>query len=392
MSQQIARRGGISVLRRFLSSEASGGVLLVGAALLALLVANSAAAGAYDAALHLHLGPLSVVEWINDGLMPVFFLLVGLEIKREWIEGGLSNWSDRRLPIIAALSGMATPALVYLAIAGSLPGLDRGWGIPAATDIAFALGVLALLGKRVPASLKLFLTAVAIIDDVGAIAIVALAYTSEINTLALGFSVVVFAAMLLFGRIGVGRLWPLLVLALLLWAGVLASGVHATIAGVLTALAIPLRRGPGLSDKRKSPLHQLEHAIEPIVGLAILPIFAFANAGVALGGIGAGHLLAPVSLGIAAGLFIGKQAGVLASIYLASAFRIAPRPRGASWSHIYGVALLCGIGFTMSLFIGGLAFSDPILGVQVKIGVLTGSVLSGLAGYAVLRLASRPSG
>jgi NhaA family Na+:H+ antiporter len=375
----------MSALRNFLKTEAAGGIILFGAAAAAMLTANSPAAPLYFAALEAKLGPLSLLHWINDGLMAVFFLLVGLEIKREWLDGHLAGWSDRILPCIAAAAGMAVPALVYLAVTGGATQLLRGWAIPSATDIAFAIGVLALLGSRAPTSLKLFLTTVAIVDDMGAVAIIALAYTASISGPALLAALLIWAAMAALGRWGVGSLWPYLLLAAGLWLAVLLSGVHATIAGVLAAFAIPLRAAG------RSPLERLEHRLHPWAAFIIVPLFGFANAGVALGGVGLAQVLAPLPLGIALGLFIGKQIGIFGSVRLAVAAGLAARPAGASWAQIYGVALLCGIGFTMSLFIGGLAFHDPSLGAEVKIGVLGGSLLSALCGYAVLRRAGRPS-
>jgi NhaA family Na+:H+ antiporter len=378
-----------SALRRFLASEAAGGVLLIGAAALALIAANTRWAGAYEALLHLPAGrlpgwgALDLHFWVNDGLMAVFFLLVGLEIKREWLAGSLRDRESRRLPLIAAATGMALPALIYLAVAGTGP-LARGWAIPAATDIAFALGVLALLGKRAPASLKLFLTSVAIADDLGAVAIIALAYTARLDWLALAAAVLIAGAMYAMGRRGAARPWPFLIGAALLWYAVLLSGVHATVAGVIAATTVPI--GP---DEADSPLHRLEHKLAPIVAFLIVPVFGFANAGVALGGLGLGALIAPLPLAIAAGLFLGKQIGIFGAVRLAVACRIAARPAGASWRQVYGVALLCGIGFTMSLFIAALAFSDrPELMAEAKLGILAGSILSAAAGYLILRLAA----
>jgi NhaA family Na+:H+ antiporter len=378
-----------SALRAFLRSEAAGGILLMGAAALAMIVANSPLSAAYFHALHVQVGPMSLLHWINDGLMALFFLLVGLEIKREFVDGHLSTWNDRALPAIAAAGGMAVPALVYLAFAGSTPGLARGWAIPAATDIAFAIGVMALLGNRVPASLKLFLATVAIVDDMGAVAIIALAYTTSINGLALLAAATIMGTMFVLNRVGVTRLAPYLLLAALLWLAVLLSGVHATIAGVLAATLIPIRVTPGAPDSAVSPLHRLEHGLHPWSAFFIVPLFGFANAGVSFAGLGLEHLLAPLPLGIAAGLFLGKQVGVLGALWLCVRLRICARPAGANWRQIYGVCLLCGIGFTMSLFIGGLAFTDPILMDEVKIGVLGGSLLSAIAGYLVLRTGGR---
>ncbi|KKC24199.1 Na+/H+ antiporter NhaA [Sphingomonas sp. SRS2] len=375
-----------SAVRTFLSTEAAGGIVLIAAATAAMLVANSPVAQGYFDLLHLKAGPLSILHWINDALMALFFLLVGLEIKREFVSGHLARWSDRLLPFVAAAAGMAAPALVYMALAGGTPGLARGWAIPTATDIAFAIGVLALLGSRAPASLKLFLTTVAIVDDMGAVAIIALAYTPAISGPALLAAALILTAMVALGRFGVRRLSPYLLLAAALWVAVLLSGVHATIAGVLAAFAIPID-----GDGEGSPLHRLEHGLHPWVAFAIVPLFGFANAGVSFAGIGIADILQPLPLGIALGLFVGKQIGIFGSIRIAVACGIAERPAGASWTQIYGVALLCGIGFTMSLFIGGLAFSDPLLGDEVKIGVLGGSLLSAVAGYVLLRFVDTKS-
>jgi len=376
-----------SALRSFLASEASGGILLMIAAALAMIVANSPVGPAYFHALHEKLGPLSIQHWINDGLMALFFLLVGLEIKREFVDGHLARWEDRGLPIIAAVGGMAAPALIYLGIAGGTPGLARGWAIPSATDIAFAIGVIALLGRRAPTSLKLFLTTVAIVDDMGAVLIIALAYTASISGPALLAAAVLMGAMFVMNRAGVVRLWPYMLGFAGLWLAVLLSGIHATIAGVLAAMVVPLRRTPGAPDAEDSTLHRLEQGLQPWVAYAIVPLFGFANAGVSLAGIGLAQLIAPLPLGIAAGLFFGKQIGVFASVRLAVALGIGSRPFAATWLQVYAVSLLCGIGFTMSLFIGGLAFSDERLVDEVKIGVLMGSIASALIGYALLRLA-----
>jgi Na+:H+ antiporter, NhaA family len=387
------------MLREFLRSEAAGGIILMAVAVLAMWVANSPWAEAYFHVIHAEagpeltpkLGPMTVHLWINDGLMAVFFLFVGLEIKREFIDGHLSSWSDRRLPVIAAVAGMVVPAAVYLGIAGGEGALVRGWAIPAATDIAFAIGVLALLGKRAPTSLKLFLTTVAIVDDMGAVAIIALFYTAELNIMALSVAFGLWLAMYGLNRRGVTPLWPYLILAALLWYAMLLSGVHATIAGVLAAFAIPLHRTIAAQDAEDSPLHRLEHALAKPVAFLIVPLFGFANAGVSLAGVGPAQLLAPLPLGIALGLFLGKQVGIFGSVWLCARFGISPRPKDANWTQVYGVSLLCGIGFTMSLFIGGLAFADPTMADAVKIGVLMGSLASALCGYLLLRLAARPN-
>ena len=385
-----------SALRDFLASESAGGMLLIFAAMLAMLIANSALGEAYEHAIHAvtgpvlsdKLGPMTVHLWINDGLMAVFFLLVGLEIKREFVDGRLASWDRRRLPFIAAAAGMAVPAALYMVFAGGTPGLAQGWAIPAATDIAFAIGVLALLGKRAPTSLKLFLVTVAIVDDMGAVAIIALFYTAKLNLLALAAAAAIFAAMFVCNRMGVKSLIVYLLLFALLWYAMLLSGVHATIAGVLAAMAIPLERTPGAPDSATSPLHRLEHALHPWVAFAIVPLFGFANAGVDISGLTAAQIFAPLPLGIAAGLFLGKQIGIFGSVWLSVKFGVAGKLRGATWLQIYGVSLLCGIGFTMSLFIGGLAFPGDALRIEeAKIGILMGSLVAALAGYAVLRLA-----
>lgn len=360
---------------------------MIAAAALALAVANSGAAPLFFRVLGTYVGPLTLLHWVNDALMAAFFFLVGLEVKRELIDGNLSTWPDRTLPIIAAVAGMAVPALVYAAIAGGTPGLLGGWAIPAATDIAFALGVLALLGSRAPASLKLFLTAVAIVDDIGAVAIIALAYTDGVNLTALAEATVIFSLMVGMNKAGEMRLWPFATLALALWLAVFLSGVHATVAGVLAALTIPIVRSPGTPDAAISPLHRAEHAIQPWVSYLVVPLFGFANAGVALGGFAWNELLSPLPLAIAAGLFVGKQIGIFGSVRLAVALGFARRPARATWAQVYGVSILCGVGFTMSLFIGGLAFDDPALTSGMKIGVLAGSFLSAVTGYLVLLLA-----
>ena len=362
---------------------------------LAMIFANSALSDGYFHFIHAvtgpeltpKLGPMTVHLWINDGLMAIFFLLVGLEMKREFVDGHLATWADRRLPVIAAAAGMVFPAMVYLAIVGGDPALVRGWAIPAATDIAFAIGVLALLGSRAPASLKLFLTTVAIVDDMGAVVIIALFYTAEMNLMALVAAAAIWLAMMALNRSKVHALWPYLLLAALLWYATLLSGVHATIAGVMAAFAIPFRRSLGAPDEQGSALHRLEHGLAKPVAFLIVPIFGFANAGVSLGGVSLGSLVAPLPLGIALGLFLGKQVGIFGSVWAATKLGFAVRPKDASWSQIYGVALLCGIGFTMSLFIGGLAFGDAAQGDAVKIGVLLGSLASALSGWLVLRVA-----
>jgi Na+:H+ antiporter, NhaA family len=385
-----------SAHRAFITSEAAGGILLMVAAALAMLVANSPLAHGYHELLHMpvspaltpKLGPMTTHLWINDGLMAIFFLLVGLEIKREFVDGRLSTWSRRTLPAIAAGAGMAVPALIYLLAAGGDPTLRSGWAIPAATDIAFAIGVLALLGSRAPTSLKLFLTTVAIVDDLGAVVIIALFYTASIEFFALAAAAAILLVMWGLGHAGVRALPVYLLLACALWYAVLLSGVHATIAGVLAAAMIPLKSTPGKPDSAESPLHRLEHVLSPLVAFAIVPVFGFANAGVTLEGMELSKLLAPLPLGIAAGLFLGKQVGIFGAIWLSVQFGFSTRLRGATWLQTYGVSLLCGIGFTMSLFIGALAFpSDPHMVEEAKVGVLLGSLASAIAGYLVLRFA-----
>ena len=368
--------------------EKVAGLALMASAAAALIIANSPLADAYHHLLETRVGPslpghapLSLHGWIADGLMAVFFLLVGLEVKREWYDGRLSTPAERRLPILAAVAGMAVPALIFLVVTGFDPALLRGWAIPSATDIAFAVGVLALLGSRASPSLKLLLVTIAIIDDVGAVIIIALAYTAHLDATAIALAVVIAGTMAGMTLFGVRRLWPFMLGFLALWAAMLASGIHATIAGVVAALTVPLGQGEPFS-----PLKRLEHAIHPWVMYGVMPLFGLASAGVALGGVDA--LLQPLPLGILAGLFVGKQLGVFGAIWLAVRSGVAEQPPGTSWAQLYGASLLCGIGFTMSLFIGALAFpGDPETVNAAKIGTLAGSLLAGLGGYLVLRFA-----
>lgn len=393
----MAERTGVrSALRAFLNSEASGGIVLMVAALLAMIVANSGLYETYHHLLHDPISPplpgkdkpMNAHLWINDGLMAIFFLFVGLEIKREFVDGRLATWERRRLPVLAAAAGMVVPAAIYLFVTRENPVLQNGWAIPAATDIAFAIGVLALLGKRAPTSLKLFLVTVAIVDDMGAVAIIALVYTAGLNTVALLGAALVLVAMYWLNRARVFALWPYLLLALVLWYLVFLSGVHATIAGVLAAMMIPLRRTPGAPDAKDSPLHRLEHGLDWPVAFFIVPLFGFANAGVPVGALGLEQIFAPLPVGIAAGLFFGKQIGIFGSVWLAVRLGFAGKLRGATWLQIYAVSLLCGIGFTMSLFIGALAFPDSQLLIEeAKIGVLMGSFVSAIVGYTILRFA-----
>ncbi|MCL6698999.1 Na+/H+ antiporter NhaA [Sphingomonas sp. NSE70-1] len=369
--------------------ERNAGLLLIAAAALAIVAGNGPFAGTYQGLLHLQLGPvlprvgqMNLHHWIADGLMAVFFLLVGLEVKREWFDGQLSTPADRRLPILAAAAGMAVPALIYLAVVGNDAQLRNGWAIPAATDIAFAIGVMAILGRRVPASIKLLLVTIAIVDDIGAVIIIALFYTADLNVPALAAALAVTGALGALGQFGVRRLWPFMAGFMLLWMLMLASGVHATIAGVLTALAIPLGRG-----EAHSPLKRLEHRVHPWVMFGVVPLFGFSSAGVELVD-GIGTIIQPLPLAIVAGLFFGKQVGIFGAIWVAEKLGIAARPGGAGWLQIYGASLLCGIGFTMSLFIGALAFpASPQLVDAAKIGILAGSLLSAIVGFLVLRFA-----
>lgn len=380
-----------STLRQFLDNEASGGIILMGVAALAILTANSPLAEGYFAALHAYVGPLSVQHWINDALMAVFFLLVGLEIKREMLDGQLSSWSRRLLPGAAAAGGMAVPALIYIAFNLGNTAALRGWAIPAATDIAFALGVLSLLGPKVPASLKIFLAALAIIDDLGAVIVIALFYTADLSLPALAGAVLVVGALTVMNRSGVMRLWPYLILGAVLWVLVLRSGIHATLAGVILALTVPIRLTPGTPEASPSvsPLHQLEHLLQKPVAFLIVPIFGFANAGVSFAGVTPAVLIEPLTLGVAAGLVVGKLVGVFGTVAILVKARLADLPAAASWGQTLGVALLCGIGFTMSLFIGLLAFDDPALQDRAKFGILFGSLIAGLAGYFILRISNR---
>ncbi|WP_122221644.1 Na+/H+ antiporter NhaA [Pseudomonas syringae group genomosp. 3] len=373
----------LAFITRFFAAESAGGLILMAAALAALIVANSPLADSYFAALHAVFAGLSVSHWINDGLMAIFFMLVGLEIKREMLAGQLASWSQRALPGFAALGGMVVPALIYVAFNRDQPDTIGGWAIPAATDIAFALGVLSLLGKRVPLSLKIFLSALAILDDLGAVLIIALFYTSDLSIPMLLAAFATIAVLVALNRRGVKKLLPYLIIGTLLWFFMLQSGIHATLAGVALALCIPLGNP---DEEASSPLLHLEEKLHPWVAFAVVPIFGFANAGVSLSGITAEKLVDPVPLGVALGLLIGKQVGIFALAALAIRAGLARLPDGSNWGQLYGVAALCGIGFTMSLFIGALAFpGTPELVDEVKVGVLIGSLLSALLGVVVLR-------
>jgi NhaA family Na+:H+ antiporter len=379
-------------LQQFLKLEAAGGIVLCAAAALALIVANSPLGTLYVRLLNV---PLAVqidgliikkplLLWVDDGLMAVFFMLVGLEVKREILEGGLSRWSSAVLPALAALGGMAAPALIYLSCNWGDAQALRGWAIPTATDIAFALGVLALLGPRAPPSLKLFLLAVAIIDDLGAILVIAVFYTAELSLTALALAGAGVVLLMALNLGGVARRAPYMLVGVFLWVCVLKSGVHATIAGVIVGLAIPLRAAGA-----PSPSASLEHGLHPWVAFGVLPVFAFANAGLRLAGIAPAVLLDPIQLGVALGLFLGKQLGVAGTIWVMTRIGFGSLPQGAEWRQTYGMALLTGIGFTMSLFIGTLAFPAEGYDVDVRVAVLIASILSAICGYIVLRTAPR---
>lgn len=387
------QRRQVSIFREFLDGEASGGIVLMVAAVVALLVANSPVSEYYFGALHAYVGPLSLSHWINDGLMAVFFLLVGAEIKREVLDGQLSTWPRRILPGIAAAGGMIVPAMIYVALNYSHPETIHGWAIPTATDIAFALGVLSLLGNRVPAALKVFLTALAIIDDLGAVIIIALFYTSGLSLAYLGAAFAILVLLTVLNRLGVMRLWIYLAIGLVLWFVVLKSGVHATLAGVALALTIPLRRAPGIArDVEESPLHRLEHLLHRFVPFVVIPVFGFANAGVSFAGMTLGALVEPLTLGVALGLVLGKLVGVFGTAYIAIRTGIAVMPANSGWSHLLGVAFLCGIGFTMSLFIGLLAFAgNETLQEEVKVGILGGSLVAAVLGSLVLYFGPKPA-
>ena len=377
-------------VRALFVSDASAGILLILVAIAAMLAANSALAEDYHHLFHGELFSADVFKlntlhlWINDGLMAIFFFVVGLEVKREWIEGQLSDNDQRKMPVLAAAAGMIFPALVYLFFvnAEGAGELTRGWAIPAATDIAFAMGVLGLLGSRVPASLRLFLLTVAIVDDIGAVLVIALFYTANLKVMWLLAAAVVVGIMMVMNRARIPAYTPFILMAVVLWFLVLNSGVHATIAGVVAALTIPMR---GKDDD--TMLEHLEHGLAPWSAYLIVPVFGFANAGVEIGNLGIEGIIAPLPIAIAAGLFFGKQVGILSAIYAADRLGFAPRPDGASWTEIWGVSILCGIGFTMSLFISGLAFAgNALLIEEAKIGILMGSFISAVVGYTILRM------
>ncbi|MCM2344877.1 MAG: Na+/H+ antiporter NhaA [Alphaproteobacteria bacterium] len=394
MRQFFVRTMGFT--KDFMHMEAAGGIVLVGAALLALLIANTPLFGIYD---HLLNGikfrfgfvspetgfdlqlEKSILLWINDGLMALFFFLVGLEIKRELVEGELSTRDRALLPALAAVGGMLAPAAIFWFINQDYPHNMAGWAIPSATDIAFALGVLALLGSRAPTSLKILLTAIAVIDDLGAIIIIALFYSHGLHPVPFYFAAAALLGLFILNRRNVSSIPAYVILGVILWVSVLQSGVHATLAGVAAALFVPTRCR---RDPEYSPLKTLEHTLHPWIVFGVLPLFAFANAGVPFAGMGLHSLVDPVTLGIVLGLFFGKQIGIFLVLVLAVKLGLSPRPAGASWLQLYGVSILCGIGFTMSLFIGGLAYQDVAMQASVRLGVLLGSLISAVVGYMIL--------
>jgi len=379
--------------------ESASSILLLIAALLAMVVENSAEKHLYDALLgipvEIKIGDFEIAKplllWINDGLMAIFFFLISLEVKREFLAGELSDPARVVLPVIAAVGGMAVPAAIYASMNWGDPVAMKGWAIPSATDIAFALGVLALLGSQIPQSLKLFLMTLAIIDDLGAIIIIAVFYTTDLSFPSLLLATIAITVLFILNRGGVLRLAPYMLIGLVLWAAVLKSGVHATLAGVLTAFFIPFKREAG---ETRTQLERMEHDLHPSVAYGILPLFAFANAGISFEGITLESILHPVPFGIAAGLFIGNQIGVFGFTWLAIKLGISKMPQDVGWMQLYGVALLCGIGFTMSLFVGSLAFEQggPDFAVDDRLGILLGSLVSGILGYSVLRFFSGDNG
>jgi NhaA family Na+:H+ antiporter len=386
----------VNKIQDFLRYETSAGFVLMFVALFALIANNSPLSGLYSSFLStpvaVQFGGFEIAKplllWINDGLMAIFFFLVGLEIKSEVLAGELSSFDKAALPIFAAIGGVVAPALVYVYFNINDPVMIQGWAIPAATDIAFALAILALVGSRVPVSLKILLLAVAIIDDLIAIIIIALFYTQDLSLAALGWAGVGILGLIALNRSGVMRIMPYALIGVFIWACVLKSGVHATLAGVITALAIPLT---GNAPDQSSPLHRAEHGLHIWVAFLILPLFAFANAGVSLAGLSFGDLIAPLPLGIALGLFLGKQIGVFGLSWLAVKLGLAKLPTDANWCQLYGIACLTGVGFTMSLFIGTLAFEGDETLNAVRLGVLMGSIASGVLGFSLLRFFCKPN-
>ncbi|ATX81874.1 sodium/proton antiporter, NhaA family [Mariprofundus ferrinatatus] len=388
----------ISAINRFLKLESASGIMLIGAALMAMLLANSPLSHYYDLLLdvpvEVRVGPLQIAKplllWINDGLMAVFFFIVGLELKREILEGELSSVRAIALPAFAAIGGMVVPAAIYIVINGDNPDTMAGWAIPTATDIAFALGILSLLGSRVPVALKTFLVSLAIFDDVGAIIIIALFYSGDLATSSLIVAAISVVVLALFNRMKVYSLVPYIFVGVVMWVAVLKSGVHATLAGVLLAMFIPLAPE---DESGRAPLKELENDLHGFVAFCVLPLFAFANSGIYLGNTGMDNLLHPVTFGVALGLFVGKQIGVFSFAWLAVKAGLAKLPSSVNWSMLYGVAILCGIGFTMSLFIGSLAFegSGDDRFFDERLGIIIASILSSLCGYLWLKYSLRRS-
>ncbi|MCC4222275.1 MAG: Na+/H+ antiporter NhaA [Pseudomonadota bacterium] len=370
------------VIRDFFKMESAGGILLVIAAAIAMTIANSPLGESYQAMLHTYVFGMSVSHWINDGLMAVFFLLIGLEVKRELLEGALKSKETAIFPAIAAVGGMLAPALVYVAFNAGDPEAISGWAIPAATDIAFALGIMALLGKRVPISLKVFLLALAIIDDLGVVVIIALFYTGDLSTMALLVGFVMTGVLFMLNAKEVTKLTPYMIVGAILWLAVLKSGVHATLAGVVIGFAIPLKGKKG----EHSPLKHMEHALHSYVAFGILPLFAFANAGISLEGVSMSGLTSMLPLGIALGLLVGKPLGIFTFSWAAVKLGIAKLPQGVNFIHIFAVSVLCGIGFTMSIFISSLAFANvsPEFDTYARLGILMGSTTAAIIGYALL--------
>ena len=378
-------------IKAFFEFEAAGGIVLALAAIAAMIIANSPLNTWYEGFIHapvaIQIGEFAIAKdahhWINDGLMAIFFFLVGLELKREVLIGELSNVKQIILPAGAALGGMIAPAIVYLLFNYNEPEFWKGWAIPAATDIAFALGILSLLGNRVPNSLKVFLVSIAIFDDIGAILIIALFYTSDLSLQSLALAALCLPFLYILNRRNVTSITPYLIIGVIMWVAVLKSGIHATLAGVVLALFIPMF---DRTDPEHSPLEELEHDLHNTVAFGILPLFAFANSGISLKGAGLAELFHSVPLGIAAGLFIGKQVGVMIMCWLIFKLGISTMPRGMNYKQVYGAALLCGVGFTMSLFIGGLAFAGETALFDERLGIIMGSIVSGIAGYLMLKV------
>ncbi|EOV1172908.1 Na+/H+ antiporter NhaA [Vibrio fluvialis] len=372
------------MIRDFFKLESAGGIILVIAAAIAMTIANSPLNEIYQGALHSYVFGMSVSHWINDGLMAVFFLLIGLEVKRELLEGALKSRETAIFPAIAAVGGMLAPALIYVLFNSGDAEAIQGWAIPAATDIAFALGIMALLGKRVPVSLKVFLLALAIIDDLGVVVIIALFYTSDLSTIALTVGFIMTAVLFMLNAKHVTKLSAYLIVGLILWVAVLKSGVHATLAGVVIGFAIPLKGNEG----EHSPLKHLEHALHPYVAFGILPLFAFANAGISLEGVSFSSLASTLPLGVALGLLIGKPLGIFSFSVIAVKAGVAKLPEGINFKHIFAVSVLCGIGFTMSIFISSLAFGSANVDYDTyaRLGILMGSTTAAILGYVLLRL------